>query len=325
MGWSMVSTSSQRQFMLALVWLATTATLAVGLQLFDSNQAFGDDGQSAVVGMAVEYPLAGPDPAAESLPSALYAGLMWSVVETRVTPAQGLMDRAEVQVDLKVRNTLAVTQLRAPASMLALVSSESPVVIGARLVDAGRRLAVEPDDTKTVTAVFELGFSPNPSLDTLSLRIGEPNRVPAIIALGPTSAAAASTVFVAVETTPTAAPDPDDSSRQIVVQPSAASIDINAGPYRAAEDERLAVVKVVLQRVEVTDESTFLTPGYWALEASTGTVAPVLVARGAEAAANADEVTLVFTFPADAQNLSLVAGPGQPQAVSFSVVVPAPR
>ena len=53
-----------------------------------------------------------------------------------------------------------------------------------------------------------------------------------------------------------------------------------------------------------------------------GDVAPVLVAKGQETALNANEVTLVFAFPADATDLSVVAAP-QAEAAQFPLVLPA--
>jgi hypothetical protein len=323
MGRSMATTSSQRQLFLAMVWTVTTALVAGAIQIFGVDQAFGDDGEPALAGIAVEYPLSGPDPADLDTPSALYAGLMWSVVETRVTPANGFMGRAAVEVDLEITNTLTLTPLRASENILSLVSADGNGVAETHFQDAGAHLSLEPGQTRSVTIAYKVGFTPNPDPATLSLRIGEPSRTPALIPLSGPQAPLPSTIFAAVATEARALADPDDSGRQIVVTPSAASIDINAGPYRARDGERLAVIKVDLQRTEVSEDSRFLTPDYWSLESSAGTVAPVLVARSPEApATNADEVTLVFAFPADAQNLNVVAAPDA-EAVRFPLVLPA--
>lgn len=349
MGRSMASSSSQRQLLLAVIWVAVSALLAVALQTLGVNQAFGDDGSPALTGMAVEYPLAGPNPAAQSKPSALYAGLMVTVTDTRVTPATDFLNRAKVEVDLDVTNTLKLTQLRMPASMLSLVSSDGNVVTRPHFANAGTRLNLDPGQTDSVTVVFAVSFTPNPDPASLTLQIGEINRIPATIPVAGTAApsdaapgdaapatapagspgdqgavdgAAAGPVYAAVDATPSALTDPDNATRQIVVQPEAATVDVNAGPYRAATGERLAVVKVVLQRAAINDDSTFLTPAYWALESSAGSSQAVLAARGAPAASNADEVTLVFDFPADAQNLKLVAAAGRPEATGFALVLP---
>ena len=103
MGRSMVNSASQRQLVLAAVWVVTTVVLITGLQTFGINQAFGDDGLPAQATIATEYPLEGPDPADVDSPAALYAGLMWSVLDTRVTPADGFLGRARVDVDLAHR------------------------------------------------------------------------------------------------------------------------------------------------------------------------------------------------------------------------------
>jgi hypothetical protein len=319
----MASSTAQRQRLLVLVWVTVTAALAISVQTFGVGQAFGDNGAPAPgEGIAVDYPLSPTVTTSSDAPSALYAGLLWSVTGTRVTPAEGFLGRAEVEVDLEVTNTLQRTPLRASEKLLALVTADGTTVPGAQFHESGTRLSLEPGETKTATASFEVGFSPDPDPATLSLRIAELSRVPALIPLGGAPAPAADPVFAAVDTTTIAVADPDRSDRKIAVTPTGATIDVNAGPYRALEGKRMAVVKVVVQRAEISQDSTFLTAGYWSLDTSAGPVAPVLVAKGRPAAANADEVTLVFAFPADAQHLSLVAAPGA-EAARFQIALPA--
>lgn len=322
MGRSMVNPGSQRQLVLAVVWLAVTALLIVTLQTFGINQAFGDDGLPAGATIAVEYPLAPPETGAGDNPSALYAGLDWAVLDTRVTPADGFLARATVELDLAITNTLRLTTLRASENELSLVAADGNTVTETHFQDAPTRLSIGPGETAQVTIAFDIGFTANPDPATLSLRVGEPSRTPALIPLGGQAADAPAPVLAAVDTEPAALADPDRDGRKIVVNPTGARIDVNAGPFRALDGQRVAVVKVNIQRASVEENSTFLTPDYWSLQSSTGAVAPVLVAQGQETASNANEVTLVFAFPAEATDLNVVAAP-QAEAARFPLVLPA--
>jgi hypothetical protein len=323
MGRSMASSSSQRQLFLAMVWLSVTAALAISVQTLGINSAFGDNGQPVGEGIALDYPLAGPNVSKGNGPSELYAGLLWTVTGTRVTPADGFMGRATVEVDLQIANTLQVTGLRTSVRTLTLVSADGNTVTTSEFADIGPRLSFEPGETKSATVSFEVGFASNPDLANLTLRIAEPSRTPALIPLGGTPQTPTQPIVVAVDTTvKTPVTDPDRAGSKLVVTPDGAVIDVNAGPYRALEGQRLAVVKVALQRTEATTESSFLTPGFWSLDTSAGSMTPVLVAKGQAVAANADEITLVFAFPADAQNLTLVAA-RQADAARFPLVLPA--
>jgi len=317
----MVNSGSQRQLVLAVVWLAATALLIVGLQTFGINQAFGDDGLPASATIAVEYPLTPPETDSGDDPSALYAGLQWSVIDTRVTPADGFLGRARVDLDLAVTNTLRLTTLRASENELSLVAADGNAVTETHFEDAPTRLSIAPGETARVAVGFDIGFTANPDPSTLSLRIGEPSRTPALIPLAGQPVEAPSPVMAAVDTEPTALADPDHGGRQIVVNPTGARIDVNAGPFRALDGQRVAVVKVNLQRASVQEDSTFLTPDYWSLQSSAGAVAPVLVAKGEETASNANEVTLVFAFPAEATDLNVVAAP-HAEAARFPLVLP---
>ncbi|MDH4349478.1 MAG: hypothetical protein OEW17_11775 [Gemmatimonadota bacterium] len=321
MGRSMVNSGSQRQVVLAVVWLAATALLIVSLQTFGINQAFGDDGLPAAATIAVEYPLTPPETEESDHPSALYAGLQWAVLDTRITPADGFLGRARVDLDLTITNTLRLTTLRASENELSLVAADGNAVTETRFEDAPSRMAIAPGETARVSVGFDVGFTANPDPAALSLRIAEPSRTPALIPLAGQPDDAPAPILAAVDTEPAALADPDHDGRQIVVNPTGARIDVNAGPIRALDGQRVAVVKVNLQRASVKEDSTFLTPDFWSLQSSAGAVAPVLVAKGQETASNANEVTLVFAFPAEATDLNVVAAP-QAEVARFPLVLP---
>ena len=146
--------------------------------------------------------------------------------------------------------------------------------------------------------------------------------MPASIRLAGQQPATDYPVLAAVDTSPLTTTDPSDQNRQLVVEPVAASVDVNAGPYRAALDEELAVVKVEVQRTAADDDAAYLDSGYWELQVDGERVPAILVARSGETASNTDEVTLLFAFPADPGELAVVGAAGTAGEISFSVVLP---
>jgi hypothetical protein len=303
------------------IWLVATLVLVAVTQSFGVSEAAGD---LTPHDAAPDFSLTGADPSAEPHPSALYGGVMWSVTEARALPAPELLVPSIVEVDLNLTNTLNETQLRVPDSMLGLVQLDGSAAASGRFVGSGSRLTIEPGETVGVTTSFQVGFTQEPDLAALGLRVVETNRIPATIPLDGPPAGDGYPVAVAIETGPAVLPDPDDASRQIVIEPRAAAIDINAGPYRAAEGARLAVVEILVQRTSSDDTSGFLDTGYWAIQAGGEASEPILVTRADQPAPNADQLTLLFAFPADAvDQLKLVASANSlAGGATFAMAVP---
>lgn len=316
------ATGTRGQLFFVTVWLVVTAILVVTSQVVSAPQALGDEGAEGQVDAAADYPLTGPDPAEEDDPSVVYGGMLWSVSEARVVEAaEGLFERSRIEVDVTLTNTLSATQLRVPDSTVALVTDDDTDPVPGRFVDAGARLAVEPGEEIAVTLDFEI-FDPEPELSDFTLQVAEPNRVPATIRLGAEPDELDYPVLAAVDTSPLTTTDPSDATRQIVVEPLAASIDVNAGPFRASVDEELAVVKVEVQRTESDDDAGYLQNGYWSLEVDGERVPAILVARSGATASNTDEVTLLFAFPAEPDDITVIGAAGTSDEITFSVVLP---
>jgi hypothetical protein len=316
------ASSARSQLFLVGIWLLATLLLVAVTQTIGVSEAAGDltPGDSAS-----DFELVGADPAAEPFPSALHGGLMWSVTATRATPAPELLMPAIVEVDLNITNTLSETQLRVPDSMLGLVALDREAETGGRFVGGGGRLAIEPGQTAEVTASFKVSFTDEPDPAALGLRVREPSRIPAIIPLDgePPPGNGDYPVMAAIDTSPAVLVDPDDRSRQIVIEPQAVAIDINAGAYRAAEGQQLAIVQILIQRTSSNETSGFLDTGYWSIEADGEAVSPILATRTDQPASNADQIMLLFDFPADAvTDLKLVASANSDEAETFPIVVP---
>lgn len=314
---------SKSQLFFPIVWLVATALLLVATQTIGAPQALGDASVDAPETSASDYLLVGADPSEHELPTVLYGGLLWSVVEVRVTPTEEFLGRSVIDVDLELTNSLAATRLRISERAVSMVTDDGLELPAGRFVDAGTRLTIDPGEAAAVTFRVTTGHSKNPDPEDLSLVISESNRVPASIPLAGDDPVHDPPVLLAVDDTSTPMEDPDDPDRQIVVTPIAGSLAINAGPYRAAVGERLALVKVEVQRAAASDASGFLDTGFWSMTADDEAVGPIAVTRTTQFDSNADEITLLFAFPADATAFALEAGVGSPESSSFPLVVPA--
>jgi hypothetical protein len=313
------TSNSKNQLWYAMIWLVTTLLLVVTLQFVGVSEAAGDP--RSIRDTPPDFALTTVSVEDDSLPSALYGGALWTVTDTRVEAGTGLLSRAIVEIDVMVANTLDQTQLRLPDSMTSLSSTEGGMSTAVRFVDAGGLVAVEPGEQVGLTLEFEVGFSKDPPVESLSLVIGERNRLPAAIPLGGSGIADVAVVQAAIGSDPVKLTDPDDASRQVVVDPAAVVISINAGPYRAELGERLAVVTVDVQRTS-SDAEQLYNSSFWGLEADGALYAPVVVARSGQPSANTDEISLLFSFPETAGDLSLVVGRTDSESAQFPIVIP---
>lgn len=314
---------ARSQILFLIVWLSVTALLVVALQVVDSPQALGDDGGREVPTVAADYPLRPADPAAEEEPSALYGGALWSILDVRVVNGASRFDDAIVELDVAVTNTLATTQVRVPDSMVRLMTDEGRQIDGGHFVDAGSRLTLDPGERQDVTVRFLIGFTQEPDPSELFFEIAEPGRTPAWIPLDGELEPRPYPVLAAVDQSVLSAPDPVDDTRQILIEPQAASVGVDAGPYRATIDERLAVVKVLVQRAAVGEDDLVADTSFWAVEHDGETTPAVLVARHETTVGSlGEELTILLTFPATADELTVVAGPGTTTEARFPLVIP---
>lgn len=312
--------SKNSQLFFAFVWLITTTFLLVVFQTVGIPQAFGDERTALVDTGADDYALGGPEPPDHDLASVVHAGVRWSIVTTRATPSEGLLSPAVIDVDVLVENTLAGTTARIPERSVVLEARSGEVLGTGRFVDETNRLSIAPGETLPLTISFVTG-SIDPRASDLVLRIGDAGRTPSILPLlGEPSAEEPS--FVAIDESIVVLADPDAADRQIVVAPEAAALTLNAGPYRAAAGEQLALVTVMVERAVASDDSTFLDTSYWGFSTDEGAVPAIMVARAAQPASNADQVTLLFAFPETADDFDLVVGAGTSDETLVSIVVP---
>ncbi|MEM7340229.1 MAG: hypothetical protein AAF467_16345 [Actinomycetota bacterium] len=296
----------------------------MGFQTIGTPQALGDEGDvPGADPLASDFTSFNVDPDDDEFASAIYSGVQWSVLDVRVTPSEALLAQATIQVDVEVANTLETSTLGISDRMVSLVVDDGTVIDGARFVNTGPRVRLVAGEAQTMTVEFRTGHAKDPDPETLTLQIAESNRQPAEIPLAGQSSEAPELVFAGVDNTPQAIPDPDDASRWIIVEPRSATVGLDVGPYRAGDGERLALVKVTVQRAASADDAGFIDPGFWSLIADDEASAPVLVVRSGQPATNTDELVLLFAFPEDADELALEAGTGTDEPVQAAVVLPA--
>ena len=311
------------QYFYLLVWLLTSLLLAIVLQFVSAETALGDGFGEAPATVASDFPIQGADPADEPLPSVRYRGLMWSLVGAEVEPAPGLLDATVVDVELEVRNTLSATTLRAADSLVWLAADGSEDGVPARFRDAGTRLTLEPGERQRVVATFSLGRDAGTDPDDLSIEIGEPGRRPARLSLSATASPDVDyPIRLAVDDESIVVDDPDEPARQIVLTVDAAAVDVDAGGYRALVDEHLVTVRVDVQRAAELDDPGFVQSDFWLLDADGEITAPIIVLWGDQPSGNTDEIVLLFSLPAEADDLTLVADPDGPAPARFPLVQP---
>lgn len=310
---------SRSQLFFAVVWLVTTALLLTAFQTIGISQAFGDEGVDLSVTNASDFQLDAADPSEQALPTILYGGLLWSVADVEVTPTEEFLGRSVIDVELQLTNSLTSTPLRVSEREVNLVTIEGHTLPRGRFVDVAPRLEIEPGETKAVTFRVHTGHHKNPNPRDLALVVSESNRIPASIPLQGGTVEHEDALLLAVEARPVSMADPDDDNRQIVVQPIAGVVGINAGPYRAAVGERLALVKLEVHSAAGSEASGFLDVDFWSLVAGDQEVAPIAVTRTPRVDSTADDVTLLFAFPAAASTFELTASD---RSASFTLVLP---
>ena len=314
--------NSKKQILYAMVWLVATALLAATLQIVSIQEAVGDD-ESSSTAPTPDFVITETEelPNIDSADSGLYAGALWEMGDVRIEPSDQLLGRAVVQVDVSVTNVLEHTQIRLPDSQIHLVSDNGGREDRARFIDAGSRLVLGPGETEEVTIEFIVGFNQDPDPTDLSLEIAQMNREPSVVRLQGIGDGIDRPVRAAIESATVTAADPDNVGRSVIIEPSAATISLNAGPYRALKGDNLALITVNVQR-STEDAPGLVSNDFWALDADGERTKPVVVSRTGRPAKNTDELTLLFSFPRDTDKISLVSSDGAEDETNHIIARP---
>ncbi len=306
-----------------MAWVAISTTLLVAILTVWVESAAGEPFEVVGVVDAATMPAA-PSPS-EQYPSVVYGGMVWSLTEARLIPrTEDAFSRPFVVTELLATNITQGTELRVRKGDLAIVLADGSLHPAQRLerTASSIRFAVRPGRTTAVTAVFELQTNRDPNPAALQLQIAEPGRIPALLPLVGRPDEPMYPLDADIEGEPATITDPDDPSRRMIIDPDAASIDIDAGPYRAAIGERLSVIEVSVQRAASNDDAAYLDEEFWRLDVGAERLIPIRVVKVGQPAANTDEVKLLFVFVAGPTEMSLTAAANTDSPVAYSITAP---
>lgn len=306
-----------------MAWVAISTTLLIGLLTVGVESAAGE--QFEVVGVVDAAPLPAASSPSEQYPSVVYAGMVWSLTESRVIPrTEDAFSRPWIVVELLATNIADDGELRVREGDLSIVMDDGSNHPTERLerTASSSRFSVSPGKTKAVTAVFELRTNRDPNPADLQLQIAEPGRIPAFLPLVGEPDEPMYPVEADISDEPATITDPDDPSRQLILVPDSASVDIETGPYRAAMGERLSVIEVSVQRAAVDNDAAYLHPEFWRLDVGTERLTPIRVVRVGQSAVNTDGIKLLFVFVAGPTEMTLTAAANTDNPVAYAITTP---
>jgi len=291
--WRPLAAESRGFRYLAIAWVAVTIALFVASLLVGVESAAGDKFGSTddINPVAVDTQL---------IPTGVaYGGLHWTHLETRMVPrANDRFSRPVIVVEMVASNVTGNSRIRVRSRDVSLVlddGTRAPVSRFAHTASTSR-IAVNPGTSQPATLVFKPSTDRDPVLSKLRLEIAEPNRHPAVLALGPDAeldpAFSAQTTEV----------DSTRAAEKRGLTLTTATIDLNAGTYRATVDEKLVIVQVQAVAGAVAIDSHYQ-PRSWRLESEDpggGDLGPALWASDQPVPGTAsDTIQLVFAVPVD--------------------------
>ena len=306
-------------------WLAATgalllAALLVGIDATRGvtlSQAAADPGDT----IDLEFP------AVDEYRSVTYGSIQWTLVETRMIPRERQsFSRPVIIMDMLARNIDDTYQARARRRDMVLILDDGTRATMDRFehTPSTYRIAIDPGEEVPVTLVFKPPVARDPWLDGVVLEIAEDHRHPALLPL--TDSATGPDVARFPHPTEIEPGEGDVVVGQSTVDIDVveATIDLNAGPYRARTDEQLVVVEVSVDDPRppagATGIAAWSTRDFWQLELdlpptdhpNAGPLSPYHVSSLPSGGDGLGPVLveLVFTIPADVEptTMSLTAG-----------------
>lgn len=247
---------SQRSMFTA--WLAVTGALILVATLVSLDTSTGLALNQADAGSVDPSSPVAVATASGNEDSIVYGSLEWTLIETRLVPSgDESLSRPVVIVEMVARNLDGNHQARARRRDMALILEDGTRAPMHRFehTPSTNRIAVDPGQVMPVTLVFKPVVTRDPWLDDLALEIAEDNRRPALL---PFSGSPPPRVYP-IPTSITAISDRIQipAGRSVVeIALVGANVDINAGPYRARQDEKLIVVQVAVDGIAATGETT---------------------------------------------------------------------
>jgi hypothetical protein len=325
------SESNSFQYLFGL-WFVLTTCLVVGFATVGASSASGDPFELVDVTIGSSPPPAGAAvteanlPAAADLyPSVIYGGLTWAVLESRLVPrAVTVSNKPIVIVEAVVANTTSDTTLRVRDSDVAIVwpDGRRDEVTRFEQLPGLTSFSLAPGETQDLTLVFKPQINLDPELASLVLEIAEPGRISAFLPLVGLAELSPSPVVVSLDQPSTVIGDKPDGGAQFIVAPQRATLDVNAGPYRAAVGERLVVVETSVLRAAAVPDAAYLDPGFWQLQDGLEVLHPVRVARSDTPSANEDLITVLFVASEELSETTLTVAAGTAQSSAYPIWFP---
>ncbi len=304
---------------LAMAWVATTVALVLAASFVVTGTAAGNE---VVVNETIDLggvltPASTP---ADEYPSVLYGGMMWSLVEGRVVPrADDPFSRPIVVAEMLAANTTD-HQLRVRESDVSIVLPDGSRHQATRFeqTSATSRFAVEPGQIQQVTVVFKLQSYVDPNPADLTVEFSEPSRIPASMPLiGGEPGLIGSTEF-SIDDAVTVIPDTINAPSNLVIEPTAASVQIELGAFRAPNGQRVAAVDFDIRRVSASAAALYLDGEFWEMTTNGQTLAPARVARTGSAAGS-DSVQVVFLVDETVTDMVLKVGANTESATVYDI------
>ncbi|MDH3295822.1 MAG: hypothetical protein OER95_16005 [Acidimicrobiia bacterium] len=330
--WRPRKAESKSQRPLVFAWLTITGGLALVALLISID---------ATTGLALNQ--AGADPSDSTGPltldisgddddavrtSVVYGSMEWTLIETRLVPRdKDSFSRPVVILDMVARNLDREHQARARSRDLNLIledGSRAPVHRFEH-TPSTYRIAVEPGQAVPVTLVFKPALIHDPWLNDLVLEIAEEYRHPALLPLDGSGSPNQFplTTSVAPANGAGRVEVPTDST-VIGLTVTDATVDLNAGPYRAMADEQLVIIRVEVEGLQPAPAGQrrsgtpiWSTRDFWQLavtvEGAVELFGPDYITfphLGSGGIGSAPGLELVFAIPADAEPATMVLGAG---------------
>ena len=333
----MVATGSRSFGYLFGAWMLLSACLMVGLATIAIDHAAANEFKIANVDLVdlagpTVVPNSGEDESGPTVPidlnldsrldaPVIYAATGWSVLGSRlIERADDITSRPIVVAEVLVTNTGTDVTARVRSSDVRLVwpDGHRETVDRFEFIDDDQIFSLEPGEALFVTLVFKPNLLENPDLAELALEIGERGRIPATLPLVGPAPDADYPRFGSFDGPAMVVPATTTIPDPIVLTPVLAAIDLNAGHYRAAVGQRVALIEVSVDGgAGVNWSGPHTEPAFWQLAIGEQTIAPLRVTTPAD-----DTLNVLFVIDAGATEMVLTGGATTADPVSYVIPVP---
>jgi len=304
---------------LALAWVAITVALVLAASFVVTGTAAGNEvvsNQTIDLSGVIES-VSTP---AEQYPSAMYGGMMWSLVDGRVVRrTDDPFSRPIVVAEMLASNTTN-HQLRVRESDISIVLPDGSRHTATRFeqTSATSRFAVEAGEVQPVTVVFKLQTYQDPNPANLTVEWSEPSRTPATLPLvGGLPGVVGGSEFT-IDDAVTVIPDAVNAPSNLVIEPTGAAVKTELGAFRAPTGQRVAAIDLSIRRVSATAASQYLEDDFWELSVDGQTVRPTRVDR-TSSTPTSDSIQVVFLVDETVEAMTLKVGANTESATIYEI------